>query len=80
MLHPHLCLSCLNPSPAPHFPLPLLFSLPPLRLQIEILTVKGAHFYEMGMRAADLVVLGQARLWLIMPPNIRASERVKGCS
>ena len=29
--------------------------------QIEILTVKGAHFYEMGMRAADLVVLGQAR-------------------
>jgi hypothetical protein len=29
------------------------------RLQIELLTVKGAHFYEMGMRAADLIVLGQ---------------------
>jgi hypothetical protein len=47
-MHPHLCLS------QPSSPRPFQ--------QIEILTVKGAHFYEMGMRAADLVVLGQARL------------------
>jgi hypothetical protein len=30
-------------------------------MQIEILTVKGAHFYEMGLRCADLIVLGQVR-------------------
>ncbi len=34
-------------------------SLTAISVQIEILTVKGAHFYEMGLRKADLVVLGQ---------------------
>jgi hypothetical protein len=27
--------------------------------QIELLTVKGAHFSEMGMRSTELLVLGQ---------------------
>ena len=35
--------------------------------QIELLTVKGAHFFEMGLRPADLVILGQVP----PPPHIR---------
>ena len=38
--------------------------------QIEALTVKGALYYEMGLRSADLVILGQVCLfvhWHVQP-------------
>ena len=53
-----------SPPPPSHPPTPPTPIPPASPTQIEILTIKGAHFYEMGLHGADLIILGQARAML----------------